>query len=103
MITILLSCCLLAYYGIISLSAGRLKYKRKEKIHMITIKCGSCGSVMHKIENNGKKYFLCNVDTRVTPPNVDLGSGMPVDAFGCVNCGAITLYDSKVVGQQPRF
>lgn len=71
---------------------------------MVTqIKCGSCGSVMHLMENNGKKYFLCTVDTSQTPANIDIGSGLPVDAYGCVKCGAVTLYNSAVIGQSPRY
>jgi hypothetical protein len=70
---------------------------------MITLKCGSCGSVMHKMDNNGKHYFLCTVDTNVTPANIDIGSGLPVDAYGCVKCGAVTLHTEAILGQQPRY
>lgn len=67
------------------------------------IKCASCGSVMHKLENGDKQYFLCTIDTKVTPANIEIGSGLPVDAYGCVKCGSITLHNSKIVGQQVRF
>lgn len=68
---------------------------------MIIKKCGCCGDVLHKIENGTKKYFLTTIDMQ--SKNVDMGTGMPVDAYGCVKCGAITLFDNSIVGQQPRY
>ena len=71
---------------------------------MMTIKCPTCGIAMHKIEIPGnKQHFLCTIDTSVVPPNIDLGTGMPVDAYGCVKCGSISLKSEKIIGEQPRY
>lgn len=52
---------------------------------------------MVKIElDKGKHYFLCQVDTSVSPANIDITKGMPVDAFGCTKCGAIMLNNPNI-------
>lgn len=47
----------------------------------------------------GRHYFLCEVDTSVSPANIDITRGMPVDAFGCTKCGAIMLNNPNIIQQ----
>lgn len=59
--------------------------------------CPMCNNMLQKIQHDGgKQYFLCTVDTSVTPANIDVTTGMPVDAYGCTNCGTIMLNSAKI-------
>lgn len=69
----------------------------------MVIRCSSCGAFMPKVDNNGKKYFLCTVDTNTTPANIDVSRGLAVDVYGCVKCGTITLNSELLIGQQLTF
>ena len=61
-------------------------------------KCPFCEQYsMVKIEHGkGKHYFLCEVDTNVSPANIDITTGIPVDAFGCTKCGTIILNNPDI-------
>lgn len=64
-------------------------------------KCPICEKgILREIEQNkkGKHYFLCTIDTSVEPANID-GSGMPVDAYGCTNCGTIILNSKSIINK----
>lgn len=67
----------------------------------MVFKCPICGDTLHKIDHGskGKCYFLCTVDTNTQPVNIDIGTGMAVDAYGCVKCGTIILQSNHIIGQ----
>lgn len=57
---------------------------------------GILKEITHKA---GRHYFLCEVDTSVNPANVDIGTGLPVDAWGCTNCVTIILNSSNIINK----
>lgn len=69
------------------------------------IKCPTCGTGMHKMDHGSKDkhYFLCTINTGATPANIDIGTGLAVDAYGCVKCGTITLQSDAIIGQDVKY
>lgn len=56
--------------------------------------CPNCGKDMSRM-NNDQKYLL----TELGPNNsVNIGSGLVVNALGCVNCGCIVLHNPDIIG-----
>lgn len=62
--------------------------------------CPICNNALKKIQHEGgKQYFLCTVDPTITPANIDITSGIGVDAYGCINCGTVILNSPKIKEQ----
>ncbi len=59
-------------------------------------KMNSLKEIQHDAD---KHYFLCEVDTSENPANIDIGTGLPVDAWGCTNCGTIILNNSNIINK----
>lgn len=58
------------------------------------MKCPNCGQEMAHM-NNDQKYLL----SELGPNNsLNIGTGLVVQALGCVHCGYIAIYNKTICG-----